>query len=192
MSLAPNDVTARRNFTQAAMALNQSPQAMQVWEQWMQAHPQDAQAPAMLGMLYESAGDPGNAMKMYRKSLNLNPNQPAVDNQLAYLMAQNGQDLDVALSLAESARQGLPNSPDTADTLAWIYYKKGLYPSALDLLQQAEQADPGNATIEYHLGMTDIRMNNKSDATTHLKRATQLAPNSDSGKSAAQALSTLG
>ena len=49
-------------------------------------------------------------------------------------MVETGQNLDVALSLAQIARRGMPNSPSSADTLAWVYYQKGNYDSARELL----------------------------------------------------------
>jgi Flp pilus assembly protein TadD len=180
-----------RTFTQASIALGQIGPAMDAWEQWSAKHPRDPQGPSFLGMLYESAGDQNKAIEYYQKSLQLQPDQPAVDNNLAFLMVENGKDTDVALSLAESAHQAMPDSPDTADTLAWVYYKKGIYASALDLLQGAARTDPNNATIQYHLGMTYSRLNNKAEAIDHLKKASQLGPDTASGKSAAQELSHL-
>ena len=99
--------------------------------------------------------------------------------------------MDVAMSYAETARRLLPNSPDTADTLAWVYYNKGTYELARDLLEDATKAEPNNASIHYHLGLTYTKLGNKSDATTQLKKAADLAPNTQTGKSAADALSKI-
>jgi tetratricopeptide (TPR) repeat protein len=189
LQINPSDPAAMRSFTQASIGLGQLGPAMDAWEQWSVKHPRDPQGPSFLGMLYESAGDQNKAIAYYQKSLQLQPDQPSVDNNLAFLMVENGRDTDVALSLAESAHQGLPDSPDTADTLAWVYYKKGVYASALDLLEGASKAEPNNATIQYHLGMTYSRLNNKAEAIDHLKKASQLGPDTASGKSAAQELS---
>jgi hypothetical protein len=51
---------------------------------------------------------------------------PLAENNLAYPMLEHGGNTDVARSLAQTARQKLPDSPDVADTLAWAYYKKGV------------------------------------------------------------------
>ncbi len=107
-------------------------------------------------------------------------------------MMQRGQDIDVALSLAETAHRGMPNSPNTADTLAWAYYNKGTYGSARDLLETAEKTAPEDASIEYHLGMIYSKLGDKADAITHLKKASALAPNTRTQKDADQALQTLG
>ena len=98
----------------------------------------------------------------------------------------------MALSLAQTARRGMPNSPSTADTLAWAYYSKGTYGFARDLLEEAIKAAPNNATTQYHLGMVYAKLGDKSNAATHLKKAISLAPDSQAAKDAQTALQGLG
>jgi Flp pilus assembly protein TadD len=86
----------------------------------------------------------------------------------------------------------MPNSPSTADTLAWIYYQKGNYASARDLLEEAAKVAPNNASIHYHLGMTYAKLSNSADAITHLKKAAALAPNTQTAKDADKELAILG
>jgi cellulose synthase operon protein C len=107
-------------------------------------------------------------------------------------MVERGQNLDVALSLAQTARQKDPDSPDSADTLAWVYYHKGTYESARDLLEDAVKAAPDNAYVQLHLGMTYNKLNQRGDAEAHLKKAASLAPNSAISKTASDLLSQIG
>jgi len=93
--------------------------------------------------------------------------------------------------LAQTARRGLPESTNTADTLAWAYYHAGTYASAKDLLEDAAKLDPGNASIHYHLGMTFIKLNEKPDAKVQLAKAASLAPNTPTAKKAGLALIQL-
>jgi Tfp pilus assembly protein PilF len=113
-------------------------------------------------------------------------------NNLAYRMLENGENVDVALSLAQTARQAMPNSPSSADTLAWAYYHKGTYEFARDLLEDATKTDPKNATMQYHLGMVYSKLSEKSSAAVHLKKAISLAPDSQAAKDARAALQALG
>ncbi len=130
-------------------------------------------------------------MESYKKALAIQPEQPVAANNLAYLMVDSGQNLDVALSLAQVARRGAPNSPSTADTLAWIYYQKGNYDSARDLLEDAAKAAPNDAAIHYHLGMTYAKLSKSAEAKTHLKKAADLAPNTQTAKDANKELALL-
>ena len=62
------------------------------------------------------------------------------------------------MSLAQTARRGMPDSPAAADTLGWVYYQKGVYRPAIDMLREAlklgeKNKAPDNPNIHYHLGM---------------------------------------
>jgi tetratricopeptide (TPR) repeat protein len=166
--------------------------AIAKWQQWSTAHPNDPRGDVILGTLSESQGNAGAAMDYYKKALAIQPDQPVAQNNLAFLMLENGQDVDMALSLAQSARRSMPHSPNTADTLAWAFYHKGLYGSARDLLEEAAKTTPNDASIQYHLGMVYSKMGNKADAADHLKKAVSLAPGTQTGNEANKALSLLG
>jgi cellulose synthase operon protein C len=163
-----------------------------VWQRWANAHPDDANAVAQLGALEEANGNNQVAEADYRHSLQMRPQQPIAANNLACILLQNGGDVNVALSLAQIARQAMPNSPDTADTLAWAYYFKGTYGLARDLLEGALKLEPNNATIQYHLGMVYSKLQNKWDAAIHLKKAIALGHGSSAAADAQAALQKLG
>jgi tetratricopeptide (TPR) repeat protein len=192
MQLNPTDGNAVTSYTRAQVMQGDIPAAITTWKNWINAHPADARADSILGALEEANGNPNAAEDDYKKALANQPDQPMAANNLAYLMMERGQDIDVALSLAEAAHRGMPNSPSTADTLAWAYYNKGTYGSARDLLEGAEKAAPDDASIEYHLGMIYSKLGDKPDAITHLKKASTLAPNTKTQKDADQALHSLG
>ena len=128
----------------------------------------------------------------YKKALAIEPDQAVASNNLAYLMTETGGNLDVALSLAQTARRQLPNSPDTADTLAWVNYQKGNYDSARDLLEDTLKTSPDNASVQYHLGMIYSKLSDKANASIHLKKAAALAPNTQTAKDAEKELSLIG
>ncbi|QEE29636.1 tetratricopeptide repeat protein [Terriglobus albidus] len=192
MHLDPSDSAAVKIYTETQLALGNTPAAISRWQQWSASHPKDAQGLSILGMLEEASGDHSKAMDYYKNALEIQPDQPMASNNLAYLMVENDMNLDVALSLAQTAHRGLPNSPSTADTLAWVYFHKGAYDMARDLLEDAAAKDPKNASIQYHLGMTYSRLNQKADARTHLQKAVSLAPNTQTMSAATQELQRLG
>jgi tetratricopeptide (TPR) repeat protein len=103
-------------------------------------------------------------------------------------MLENGENSDVALSLAQMARQKMPESPSAADTLAWVYYQKGIYGFAEDLLQEALQKAPDNATYHYHLGKVYQKQKNTAAARKHLQRALQINPSSSAAEEIRQIL----
>jgi len=112
----------------------------------------------LLSRLYASRGDRAKAMEMLEKVLTERPDHPGAKNDLAFLLAHAGRDLDRALELAQEAQQGLPGNPQAADTAGYVYYRKGLYEAALQQFQYAiELASEEGRTepvFQYHLGLT--------------------------------------
>jgi len=192
MQLNSNDGDAVMLFAQIAVQRGQTANAVGTWEQWSSAHPNDAGALAILGTLEESRGDLGKAEAYYRKSLQIQPQQPIAANNLAYRMLASGKTPNDALTLAKTARQAMPNSHNTADTLAWAYYYNGTYEFARDLLEDAVNTDPNCAETQYHLGMVYSKLRDKNNAATHLKKAISLAQDSQTAKDAKAALQGLG
>jgi tetratricopeptide (TPR) repeat protein len=92
-------------------------------------------------------------------------------------MLEHGGNVNVAFTLAQTARRGLPDAPGSADTLGWAYYHQGAYTSAIDTLQQAVNANPQNPTYHYHLGMAYEKANNYAQAKKELEYTLQVSPN---------------
>jgi Flp pilus assembly protein TadD len=192
MELSPQHVDAYQTYTQSQVALGNLDPAIGTWEKWQLTHPNDGHAYEMLGTLWEAKGDAGKAKDYYKKALGVDPNDPVAANNLAYLMLETGENVDVAVTLAQTARRGMPNSPQTADTLAWTYFYKGNFVTARDLLEDALKTDPNDASMQYHLGMTYNKLADKQSAETHLKKAVSIDPNGKAGKNAAAELQKMG
>jgi cellulose synthase operon protein C len=191
MQLNPNDGSAVLAYTRAQVLMGNVGAAINKWQAWRNAHPNDVRPSLILGSLEEAQGNMAAATSDYKKALAIDAEQPVAANNLAYIMLQTGDNLDVALSLAQTARRAMPNSPNTADTLAWAYYMKGVYYSAKDLLTDALKTAPDDATLYYHLGMTEIKLGHKPDAIEHLKKAASLAPNTQTATDANKALAGI-
>jgi tetratricopeptide (TPR) repeat protein len=114
-----------------------------------------------------------------------------VANNLAWLYVNDGGNLDVALSLAQKAKQQLPDSPATSDTLAWVLYKKGLYAPAIPILQECIAKVPTSATYSYHLGMALLASGRKQEAKTQLEAALRLKLAGEDDQAARAALARI-
>lgn len=192
IQMNPSDPAAVMLSAEISVRSGKTASAINDWQSWVSAHPKDANALALLGTLEDATGNRQAAESNYRRALAIQPQQAAAANNLAYLMLENGGDVDVALSLAQTARQGMPNSPHSADTLAWAYYHKGTYQFARDLLEEALREDPNNASMQYHLGMVYARLLDKSNAVMHLKKAVALGHGTPDAESAQSELAKLG
>ena len=115
--------------------------------------PKPVGALTMLGMILQAKGDTVGARERFERALQIEPEAGVAANNLAWIYAENGGNLDVALHLAQVAQQRLPGMAEVGDTLGYIYYKKNLAPLAISTLTVSTEKDPGNATYQYHLGL---------------------------------------
>ena len=168
---------------QVQAAQGQTDQAIDTLRRALQVYPREVNLYLLLGEVYQLKKDWSNAGDSYQKALALTPENPLASGKLAYTMLQSGQNLDVALSLAQTARRGLPTSPAIADTLGWIYYQKGAYSSAIDSLQEAvrlsrESKSPDNPRTHLHLGMAFAKNGQSTLARQQLQIVLKISPNS--------------
>ncbi len=176
LELNPNSVDAILSLTAAEVAQGSIPQAVESYKRAIRQDPRDVRAYILLGSLEESQGNWQNAEREYQKALSVQPDNPAAANNLAYLLLEHGDNTDVALSLAQTARRLMPDMPNTADTLAWAYISKGAFRLAVDLLQEAINASPANPTYHCHLGIAHQKNKDLADARAQFERALQLNP----------------
>jgi Flp pilus assembly protein TadD len=123
--------------------------------------------------------------------LALEPEQALAANNLAYLMIEHGGNVNMALTLAQTARRGLPDVPNSADTLGWAYFQNGAYSVAVALLEKAVKGAPSNAIYRYHLGATYQKLNDSERARTEFEKSIRLDPKAPSAEKASHALSEL-
>ena len=125
-----------------------------------------------LAGLYENFGKVTEAVKVYEQWLQREPKSQLAANNLAMLFLNYYNDkasTDRAVKLADIFASS--TDPALIDTRGWIKYKVGDYSGALPLLQQASKASPQNRVMKYHLGMTQLKLNNVAEAKTNLQAA---------------------
>jgi tetratricopeptide (TPR) repeat protein len=103
--------------------------------------------------LYEQERNWEEVMKLYERAREIDPGSPLLANDLAYHYLEHGGDVERAVSLAEIAKQKMPESAVVADTLGWAYHKAGRHQAAVLQLDEAVRQAPGNPVYRYHLGM---------------------------------------
>jgi tetratricopeptide (TPR) repeat protein len=196
-ALDKHNSDALLRLCQVRAAKGEIDQALDTAQQSLKDNPREPNLYVMMGKLYESKSDWKKAEDAYQNALALNPKEPLASNSLAKVMLETGGNLDVALSLAQTARRGLPDSPGVADNLGWIYYQKGAYQSAIGLLQEALKLQeknnkmPDNPDIHYHLGMAYAKVGQSANARQQLERMLKINPNSRDAIDARKQLAQL-
>jgi tetratricopeptide (TPR) repeat protein len=128
----------------------------------------------VIASLYEATGNLDTARKYYEQALALDPNLAVPANNLAFLYVKQGGNLDVALGLAQRAKQLMPDLNPITDTLGWVLYNKGDYASALPLFQECVEKEPNSPEYRYHLGMVLAAVGQKEKAKDQLESALRL------------------
>ena len=131
-----------------------------------------------LGLVLDSAGKWPEAKQVYSATLKMDPNNAVSLNNLAFLMAEHGDtgDLDTALTMAQKAKQLLPNLPEVSDTLGWIYLKKNLSGDAVDIFKELVAKVPNSSTFRFHLAKAYYQQGDKVRAKSELQSALKLSP----------------
>lgn len=98
------------------------------------------------------AGKRDDAEQRLRMVVRRNPEITGAANDLAYLLAERGVELDLALHLAERATASSATA-ETLDTLGYVHLKRGESEQAAEAFRRALAQKPDAAMISYHLGL---------------------------------------
>jgi tetratricopeptide (TPR) repeat protein len=129
----------------------------------------------LLGRLYLSQGDLVKAQQAFEKVVAEQPQLPSARNDLAFVLAERGEQLDRALELAQGVQQALGENPAAIDTLGYVYYRAGRHDEALAQLQRAvslaEASGQLSPVYTYHLGLVLEAVGRNDEAAVAFQRA---------------------
>jgi tetratricopeptide (TPR) repeat protein len=130
--------------------------------------------------LYERTGQSPEAEKLFFKVIESGemPVASAAKNYIAYMWAERGEKLDLALTLIQDALKTQPENGAFLDTLGWIYYMQGQYDKALDELKKACGITGDDPTILEHLGDTYLKLGRTAEAVQQWEKALKIDPES--------------
>lgn len=154
-------------------------------------NPNHVGAATMAAMIVQLQNKEPEAQKRYEAIVAASQHAPVAANNLAWIYAERGGNLDVALQLAQSAKSQLPDVAEVNDTLGWIYYKRDLPLMAIPFLEESALKDPKNAMYHLHLGLTYAKAGQKDKARAALESALKLQPNLPEAAEARRLLTTM-
>jgi len=143
-----------------------------------------------LAQLEEKMGNKMAAIPHYRRVIEADPNNLPALNSLAYLLANDGGQVDEALKYAQRAAELSPNSPFVEDTLGWVFYRKGLYSAAVQHLENAVAKNP-LPVLKYHLAMAYLKSGDVRKGRSYLERARAADPAPPEAQEAARVLAEV-
>lgn len=166
-------------------------EARREFEEVVKRNPDSVPARTMIGMILYVQQKNDESKKVYEQILSTTKRAPVAANNLAWIYATEGQQLDIALQLAQDAKRLMPDSADVNDTLGWVYYKKDLHEMAVKTLESSVQKDPRNPMYLYHLGLAAAKAGEADKARKALEEALRLQPNFDGAEEARKALASI-
>ncbi len=184
IELDENYLPAYSSYAALLVGRNQVGEAVEQYKKIVEKKP-SAATYTMIGMLEDNRGNASEAEKNYRRALQVTPNAPIAANNLAWLIASNGGNLDEALTLSQKVVSTFANRAGFAgyhDTLGWIYFKKELYLPAIEQFKKAvalDEADASkggaspNAAYRLRLGMALASAGDKTSARREVENSLQ-------------------
>ena len=137
-----------------------------------------------LGLLNEQSKNLKKAAEYYEELIQHFPGLFIGYNQLAWLYARQGIELDMAMELARKADKLQPGNASVLDTIAWICFQNKEYEKAIEILKKATAIGADNPSILYHLGVVYNSLDKNDMAKIYLKKALDISTNFDEFKDA--------
>lgn len=103
------------------------------------------------GLLLERLDRVEEAITVFRRLVELDPEDPSALNALGYTLADRTDQLDEAYELIERALAARPDEPAFIDSMGWVLFRMGRVREALPYLERAFALQP-DAEVAAHLG----------------------------------------
>lgn len=156
----------------ALLASANAAEADKMAANWTREHAKDLAFRMHLGDIATARKDYPQAAQNYRSALDIQPNNPLVLNNLAWVSGQ--LKAPKAIEYAEKANQLAPNQPPFMDTLAMLLADKGETAKAIELLRKALEISPQAGAIQLNLAKVLISTGKKDEARKELDALAKL------------------
>ena len=128
----------------------------------------------------ERLGEFEKAESLFRKCIQLDPDNDGACNYLGFMWAEKGVHLNEALDLIQKAVKAEPNNGAYIDSLGWVLFKLGRTDEALVQMRRAVELTKDDATVYDHLADVLLKLGKIDEALLVLRKAQQLDPQNKS------------
>lgn len=159
------------NAGDACLRLRDYDGAVQSFAKTLQLAPHSLAGGLGMVQALTSQGKDDRAIEVSEAMLEDYPNHAMVLNNLAFLYAQKGRNLERALEIAGQLARAYPDSAVMRDTLGWVLYRAGRAKEAVAHLEEAARLAPGAGIVHYHLGKALLAAGRRGAATAAFRAA---------------------
>jgi pentatricopeptide repeat protein len=130
-----------------------------------------------LSIAYTNLGDYAKGEAELEILFAKNPDDPGVNNDLGYLYADQGKNLEKAEAMIRKAVADEPENAAYLDSLGWVLFKRGKAKEAIEPLKKAIEHLEGreDATIPEHLGDAYFAVKDRAKAKELWEQAEKVA-----------------
>ncbi|WP_417393565.1 tetratricopeptide repeat protein [Gimesia sp.] len=137
------------------------------------------QVKMMLSNTYVQQGDIAKGEAVLEEMLADDPENPSINNDLGYLYADQGKNLEKAEKMIRIALKSEPDNMAYLDSMGWVLFKLERYQEAAGYLEKASKLPGGgDSTILDHLADCYHKLNKTKEANELWKKALEEAQQS--------------
>ena len=151
-------------------------QAERVLQQFVQAHPQHADAHHILGIVAYQTGKHEQAFLSIGEAIRLAPRTSTFHCNLGLVSAALGRDDEAAASF-QQALQLKPDLAEAWNNLGNVHFKTNKYLEAVHCFREAVRLTPTYAEAYFNLGQAHKRLARLDEAVASYQQAIELRPN---------------
>ncbi len=127
-----------------------------------------------LAVVHDKMKNKEAAIQALKQAIELDPRDATALNYLGYTYADLGIHLDEAERLILEALKHKPDDGYITDSLGWVYYKKGDYRKALEVLKKAADLVKDDPVILEHVGDAYLKLEDRANALRHYQRSLEI------------------
>lgn len=174
--LPDDDANLLTAMAELNLRLGRTAKARELLQRAYDIAPTRVDVAGTLASAMEQEGAIEPALKLLESFFQDHPDNAIAANNLAWMLARSGKDLDRALKLAKQAADRQPTSAVVNDTTGWIHHLRGDQEMAIRHLSRASTLAPQNAEYQYHLAVAYRDAGQAGPAREAFAKAVELAP----------------
>ena len=179
LKLDPANSKLNLSLGSLLMGAERNKEALELFKVLVEKYPNNDElvkdARTMLSNIYTAMGDFPKAEAELEMLIAKDPEDPGVNNDLGYLYADQGKNLERAEAMIRKALKELPDNYAYLDSLGWVLFKRGKLDQARELLEKANGTTETDSTIPDHLGDVYFQLQEHAKAKSAWERALKIA-----------------
>ncbi len=172
----PKNFDLHMRVAEAYRTKNDLPNAMEYWKKATELMPNHIQPVLSRALALEQVNRRSEAAPLYEQVLKSEPDNLVALNNYSFYLADQGNNLDQALSFAQRAKSKAPADPMIADTLGFVYLKKNLPQNAASIFAELTGKHPQVALFHIRLATAYLQSGEKAKAKKELDDARKNNP----------------